>query len=299
MALGQISMVILLALALADVPVITPLRKPARPQPDFSSKDTVPLFPEVVQAGAQNAEQAATEDAAPRAERMQEKSRLAIQRFVSGEFARAVKSLPSHKKGFRFAPEKPLDEDNLRAALVAGGSSANPGDQVQITKLEFKDKEIVVHINGGAKRKTNWRERVQVSMGGVPSSRVDRGSPGYQATGSTLILDYGRPLPDLSPDDVKKQLGVFLDFSKQRSASVQWIETLPLEVQEAIKEKRAIVGMDREMVQAAMGKPDKKVRERDPDGLETEDWIYGHPPAKTVFVKFAGEKVISVKQFPT
>ena len=39
--------------------------------------------------------------------------------------------------------------------------------------------------------------------------------------------------------------------------------------------------------------------ERDIDGVETEDWIYGHPPAKTVFVKFTGEKVTSVKQYPT
>jgi hypothetical protein len=52
------------------------------------------------------------------------------------------------------------------------------------------------------------------------------------------------------------------------------------------------------MVIAAVGRPDKKVRERDEDGLETEDWIYGHPPSRTIFVKFAGEKVISVKQFP-
>jgi hypothetical protein len=124
------------------------------------------------------------------------------------------------------------------------------------------------------------------------------GPPGFQALGSTLILDYGRPLPDLTPDELKQHLGVFLDFSKQRSASVSWIESLPPEFQQAIKERRAMVGMDKEMVIAAMGKPERKVRERDPDGLETEDWIYGHPPAKTVFVKFAGEKVISVKQFP-
>jgi hypothetical protein len=39
------------------------------------------------------------------------------------------------------------------------------------------------------------------------------------------------------------------------------------------------------------------VRERDPDGTETEDWIYGNPPARTVFVTFTGDKVVRVKEY--
>jgi len=57
------------------------------------------------------------------------------------------------------------------------------------------------------------------------------------------------------------------------------------------------VGMDREMVLAAMGRPDRKVRERDADGNDTEDWIYGNPPGRTIFVTFIGEKVARVQQF--
>jgi len=51
------------------------------------------------------------------------------------------------------------------------------------------------------------------------------------------------------------------------------------------------------MVLAALGRPEHKVRERTPDGDETEDWIYGSPPARTTFVTFAGDKVIRVEQF--
>ena len=51
------------------------------------------------------------------------------------------------------------------------------------------------------------------------------------------------------------------------------------------------------MVLAAMGRPEKKVRQRDQEGNETEDWIYGKPPARTTFVTFIGEKVIRVKEF--
>jgi hypothetical protein len=89
-----------------------------------------------------------------------------------------------------------------------------------------------------------------------------------------------------------------LDFRKQRSASVQWFDTLPPEMKKAITERKPVVGMDREMVVAAVGKPDHKVRERDADGNDIEDWIYGQPPSKTVFVRFTGDRVTSIKQFP-
>ena len=56
--------------------------------------------------------------------------------------------------------------------------------------------------------------------------------------------------------------------------------------------------MDGEQVIAALGKAERKVRERQPDGTETEDWIYGQPPGKTIFVRFAHDKVIRVTQYP-
>jgi hypothetical protein len=56
--------------------------------------------------------------------------------------------------------------------------------------------------------------------------------------------------------------------------------------------------MDREMVVAAIGKPGHKVRERDTEGNEIEDWIYGTPPDRTVFIRFTGDRVTSIKQFP-
>jgi hypothetical protein len=83
------------------------------------------------------------------------------------------------------------------------------------------------------------------------------------------------------------------DFS-QRSATVPWIETIPEEFRKAIKEKRAAVGMNREMVLAALGRPPRKVRETT-DGVEREDWIYGNPPFVT-FVTFVGDEVIEVRE---
>jgi hypothetical protein len=293
--------------ALADVPR-APLLAPRDKGAEIPHGATIPIFPDwstQPPPSSGGAPQAApgknAAEPRPKAERLQPRSRLEIIRYVMGEFARARRPIPGGKSGFRYAPLQQPKEEELRRAYAAGGTAAHPGDNVQITSIEFRDREIRVDINGGGKPKRNWRDRIQISTGGIPTvtTSTSGGPPGLQGAGSTLILDYGQPLPDLSPDDLKQHLSLFLDFSKQRSAAVDWVSTLSPEFQQAIKERRAAVGMDKEMVIAAMGRPERKIRERrEEDGVETEDWIYGHPPAKTVFVTFANEKVISVKEYP-
>ncbi|MGB6884922.1 MAG: hypothetical protein WBE10_12810, partial [Candidatus Acidiferrum sp.] len=126
-----------------------------------------------------------------------------------------------------------------------------------------------------------------------------QGPPGLQpGMGSTIYLDFNKVVPDLSPNDLKQLLSPFLDFTRERSASVQWVDTLPPAMKKAISERRPLVGMDREEVVAAIGKPDHKVRERDPQGNDIEDWIYGEPPSKTVFVCFTGDLVTTIRQYP-
>jgi hypothetical protein len=66
-------------------------------------------------------------------------------------------------------------------------------------------------------------------------------------------------------------------------------------VQKAIATKKVIAGMDRDQVLLALGHPDHKSREMK-DGLEIEDWVFGKPPGKIVFVTFNGSKVIKVKE---
>ena len=78
---------------------------------------------------------------------------------------------------------------------------------------------------------------------------------------------------------------------------MNWVETLPKEYQDAIRDHKALPGMDQDTVIAAVGRPDRKVRERNSQGVETEDWIYGNPPARTVFVTFLGDKVQKVEEF--
>lgn len=293
MAVWLQSVMCLVLLAHVDLPVSR-----WRPQP--ANSEALPpgvTLPVVPQADPKAQAAPGARKAGPQ-DRLQPLSRLEIVRYVSAEFARARRPLPAGKNGFRFTPGEPVNDTALRQAAATHGAAGNPGDLVQVTGVEFKDKEIFIHINGGGKRKTRWRDRIQVSVSGRPSVASSNATPGFQGLGSTLIVDFDRAVPDLTADELKEILSPFLDFSKGRSAAVQWIETLPPEFQQAIKERRAMVGMDREMVVAALGKPDRKVRERDEEGRDTEDWIYGVPPGQTIFVKLVGDKVVSVKQYP-
>lgn len=277
----------LLLLACMDFPRISLLPPQSAAQLDaaFSSASSPPdIF---VTAGQSSKAKAGTPQA---------KAQLAIIRYVDEEYARVVQPLPSQKQGFRYAVGKPVDPGKLRSAL-AHGSAANPGDQVQVTNIVFRDKEIVVSINGGTKKHFNWRQHVQLSMSGAPVTSVAPTTTAPAQTGADLLLEFPGRVPNLTPDQLKSDLSPFLVFGDAHSSAVNWVETLPPEFQKAIKDHAAIVGMNHDMVLAAMGRPDQKVREYDDNGRETEDWVYGHPPEKTELVTFLGDKVIRVKSY--
>ena len=228
-------------------------------------------------------------------DKAQTEARLAIIRYVDGEYAHVVKPLPSQKDGFRYTVGQAIDTKQLRLALMRG-SAANPGDQVQITDIQFRQREIVVSINGGTKGHFDLRQHLHVSMTGVPVTTVTPvGGAGPALIGAELILAFDQRVPDLTPDELKHDLSPFLDFGGEHSAAVNWIDTLPPAFQQAIKNHTAVAGMNHDMVLASLGRPDQKFREPDDNGHETEDWVYGHPPEKTVLVTFLGDKVIRVK----
>ncbi|HMD42349.1 MAG TPA: hypothetical protein VKH45_04685 [Candidatus Acidoferrum sp.] len=294
-------------LTAADLPQVSSLRQPqATDLKAFPSGENIQVMPVMLVEDTPDQGQAAP--APPKSgTTLSEASKLALIRYVSGEFAKARKPLPGGKDGFIIFVDKPLNLEYLDRAVANHGAAINTGDNVQISNLEFRDNSIVVDLNGGGRPKKHWRDRIQIGMGGMPVPQTttpqdpqqEQGPPGVQpGMGATIYVDFPQHVPELSPDQLKEILAPFLDFTKVRSASVHWIDTLPTATQKAITERHAIIGMDRDEVIAAMGKPDRKVRERDTNGNDTEDWIYGHPPDKTIFVKFTSEKVSAIKQFP-
>jgi hypothetical protein len=271
---------------------------------NFSPDENLPALQGTSQGGdqgkpAQN-DPADSPDRPAKAEAgpLQPMSRLSLVRYVDGELVQVVRAIPAGKKGFHMKAGAPLDERALRMAVASAGSAINPGDHAQITNLDFKDKEIIVDINGGGKGKTRLRDRIHLEVGGVPTMTTTPDTPVNTNAGATLYLDFDKPLPEMTADELKQFLSGVLDFSKRHSAAVQWVESLPPDIQKAIQDKQPVVGMDHDMVLAAMGRPDRKVREKGPDGNEIEDWIYGKPPAVTIFVSFEGDKVTQVHQYP-
>jgi len=294
----------LLLFADADVPkAMSLLSSPDSAAEKFPPGESIPLFPLVMTGTGQDQPQSAPRSG-KKSSTLQETSKLALIRYVSGEFAKARKPVPGGKEGFILYTDKPLNQEGLDRAVATHGAAVNSGDTAQITNLEFRERSIVVDINGGGRPKRHWRDHVEIGMGGSQapvgqSPTTPQGPPGIQpGMGGTIFVQFPKAVPDLTPDELKQILGPFLDFARERSAAVHWIDTLPPAMKKAITERHAVLGMDREEVVAAIGKPDRKVRERDANGNDTEDWIYGHPPDKTIFVKFTGDHVTSIKQYP-
>lgn len=294
----------------ADVPRVNSLRPPANPVEAFPLGEEIPVFPDraamanEAQGQSQSQAESKTQNGA-KSTTLKESSKLALIRYVSGEFAKAIKPLPAGKEGFLTYAGKPVNLEILDRAVATHGAAVNTGDDVQITRLEFRGHLIAVDVNGGGRGKRSWRDHLHIDMGGsMPTVRTTTeqqptGPPGIRpGMGSTIFLEFNKPIPDLSADELKQLLSPFLNFAGERSAAVQWFDTLPPEMKKAIQDRRPAVGMDREEVVAAIGRPEHKVRERDRDGNDIEDWIYGQPPSKTVFVRFVGDHVTSIKQFP-
>lgn len=215
-------------------------------------------------------------------------------RGLSSEYANVKSYLPRSKKALKFNSDGTWDKAEWQEAGREFGPVARVGESVQITKVDIDNDRIVLQINGGLNIKGKWYERVEVGGGmggGGATTPVSRNQS--RTAGTTIALVWPGRMPVVSPAEVKKMLAPLLEFDK-RSVTEQYFDTLPPEIQEAIKDKKVIVGMDRDQVLLAVGRPRDKLRESK-DGLETEDWIYGMPPGKITFVTFANGKVIKVK----
>src|SRR5262245_11326342 len=205
----------LLLFADADVPRAVGLRNPdPNAKPAFSNTE-VAIFPALTSEDPQQQPAAPSQ---PRKDRLQESSKLELIRYVSGEFAKAAKSLPAGKEGFLQDAGKPLNQDMLDRAVATHGAAVHAGDNAQITKLEFRDHTIVVDVNGGGRGKKRFLDRLQIEAGGLPTARTtsdvqqDAGPAGIQpGAGSTLFLEFNKNIPDLTPDELKQLLSPFLD----------------------------------------------------------------------------------------
>jgi hypothetical protein len=231
--------------------------------------------------------------ATARADKLSMDERLEIERGLVAEFATAKVILPRSKKPLVIESTGQYDKDAWEKALREDGPAARLGDQIQITRVEIEAKKIIFEINGGT-RSGHWYDHVEIGMGGT-TSPVSTNQSGQTAHGSHVALVFPGSVPSLKAAEIRKMLAPIFDFEKH-SASEQYVDKLPEPIKKAIKEQRAIEGMDRDQVLLALGRPRSKSRETNRDGDEIEDWVYGEPPGKMTFVKFNETKVVSIQE---
>ena len=223
--------------------------------------------------------------------------RIELTRGLVAEYGKAKLMVPRSRRALEFDAVKGFDKARWDQAAKQSGPAARAGEVVQITKIDIGADRIELQLNGGYNGGRHWYRGIQIGGGSAtdpvmtPVSGDDTDT--MAAYGTSIVILFHKPLESIKSSEIKKMLAPIIDFDRHTVTEI-YSETLPPEVQKALKEKQVLVGMDREQVMLAMGYPDHKSRETK-DGIELEDWVYGQAPGKFTFVTLKGEKVIKVK----
>jgi hypothetical protein len=222
-------------------------------------------------------------------------TRMELIRLMNAEYAWVKVPLPRAEKGITIKPDGRIDPAgrDMQLAIAKFGPLARPGERVQVTSIDIKDRQVLLELNGGFAKKAKWYQRIQVGANGG-TTNVAPGPDNSRAKGTSIIVEFKNHVPEMNMAELKQILSPLLDFTVKSSAQA-YTESLPKNVQQAIKDHRVLVGMNKDMVTYAKGRPPQRVREKDPNGVDYEEWIYGMPPADTEFVRFTGEEVTQLK----
>lgn len=223
---------------------------------------------------------------------LKDEDKIELTRGLVAEYATAKVLLPRSKKPLEFDVNGTWNKNEWAEAAKLAGPAARTGDTVQITKISIDEDKLVLEINHGIKRGGHWYDHVQVGMGGAVGPVTQPGDSNA-ASGTYIAVLFHKPLEPMKAADVKKLLAPILDFEK-RTATELYVDTLTPEMKQAVQGKRVLVGMTRDQVILAVGRPAHKSRETK-NGVEEEYWVYGMPPGKITFVTFVGERVTKVK----
>lgn len=225
--------------------------------------------------------------------------RMELTRGLTAEYATAKQLLPRSKKPLEFDANGKWAKKEWEEAAKESGSAARSGDQVQVTGIRIESDRIVLEINGGTKSHRKWYQRVGIGAGTstapVPQTPAPPVGTPDSSKGTSIAILFHKPLESIKTAEIKKILAPVLDFDPHSAAEL-YIDTLSPDVKKAIQEKRAMVGMDRQQVIMALGRPNHKSRETGKDGVEVEEWVFGVPPGKITFVTFCGSKVTRMKE---
>jgi hypothetical protein len=225
--------------------------------------------------------------------RMSKQNRMQIVRAFNAELVYVRHLFPMGKAGLKLknGVVTPTGSE-LQQMIAMWGPAAKPGDQARISDIVIKDDHIHFEINGGPVKKQKWYQRITISGAGGGTA-VAPSDATANPRGSYVDLYFEHYVPELTGPQLKELLRPVFDF-EAKSAVEAYLETVPPKVKEAIKNHQVLVGMNREMVIYAKGRPPKKIREKNAE-TEYEDWIYGEPPQDVDFVRMVGDEVVRVE----
>ena len=204
--------------------------------------------------------------------------------------------MPLGKNGVELSANGLISRDQLQKELAENSQAILPGKIVTITAIEFHDKSIEFEIDGGGTKKKNILSNIQIGVGGASTNPQDQKTT-PEAKGSKVTLQFPNKLPkEMAAAEIRDLLNPVLDFSKQSIAKTG-IEALPPEFQEAVKAKEARVGMDPNTVLLALGQPNKRITEKNAEGIEQEDWMYTGRGRRTTFVTFEKDIVVKITEY--
>ncbi len=219
-------------------------------------------------------------------------TRLLVIRSLQSERVFARVMFPQGDKGLRIKNGVVSPSEKVIAQEVADyGPAVRPGDRCVITDVQIKDHYIIVEVNGGSKKHQKWFQHIQLESNAGETPIPGGPSPqSLDAHGTTVTLDFDKYVPELNGDQVRQLLAPVMDFKALTTAEA-YEKTLPPKLQAAIKDHKVLVGMDKEMVTFAKGRPNQRIRDKDANGQDYEEWIYGTPPEEVDFVRFKGNEV--------
>jgi len=198
-------------------------------------------------------------------------SKLALIRYVSGEFAKARK--PVRRKEFHLYTDKPINQENLDHAVATQRS----GEHEQPRSPIWKFRE---HHRGGhqwrgpaksiARPHSDWHGGSPAPCGQPPQHGQEPGPRASSRERAHDLREFPKAMPDLTPEQLKQILGRSWIFERNATAAMHWIDTLPPEMKKAITERHALLGMTRGSG-GGHRQAGPQVRERDANGNDTED----------------------------
>jgi hypothetical protein len=213
-------------------------------------------------------------------------------RFLQAEQGFTIRPMPISTITLKAnGPMEPSGSDYINL-IREKGMAAKAGERVVITDVKIEKDRIILDFNGGPEHKHKFLRHIQIGMDPNMTSPIVQDS-GQDPTGSRIALVFPHAVPDMTGMQVEALIKPIVDFNLKNPVQA-YADTLPPWLRKSILDHRVLVGMNGDMVIAAMGQPRTKMRERE-NQVPFEEWIYGEPPDPVQFVRFNNNRVIRVE----